>query len=307
MFSLFPPRNAVTGRAMTRAQVDAGPLRELIRHLTQLPREATGEPVSLAPAVLAVLGTLVPADVVVFNDLAPHRQSAWAESITLPNNDLPEDEGGDDQQFWDQFWSSAASHPDRSGDRESATTLTDFLTLREWRRSTMYAVLRRKVAFDRQLLLPLAGPSGHSRRVRFLRLQGRDFDDTDRALAALVRPHLVGHLHTLDLTSRGIRPLTTRQRQLLALVADGFSNAQVARTLGITADTVRTHLQQVYARLGVTSRGEAVALAHPPRDRSLHRRAATRLLVPSDHADLKPPATPETGGRHRIVAPPPSQ
>jgi DNA-binding CsgD family transcriptional regulator len=57
--------------------------------------------------------------------------------------------------------------------------------------------------------------------------------------------------------------ITTRQRQLLALVADGYSNVQVARTLGISGHTVRTHLQQIYARLGVTSRSEATALIRP--------------------------------------------
>jgi len=123
--------------------------------------------------------------------------------------------------------------------------------------------VRADLPFDRELLLPLPGPPGHSRRLRFIRQRGRNFDDTDRALAALLRPHLVAHLHALDLVSRGITPLTTRQRQLLALVADGFSNVQVARTLGISRHTVRTHLQQIYARLGVTSRSEATALIRP--------------------------------------------
>jgi DNA-binding CsgD family transcriptional regulator len=122
---------------------------------------------------------------------------------------------------------------------------------------------RPHLPFDRELLLPLPGPLGHSRRVRFVRERGRDFDATDRTLAALVRPHLVAHLHTLDLASRGTPPLTTRQRQLLELVADGLSNVQVARMLGISAHTVRTHLQQIYNRLGVASRGEAAALLRP--------------------------------------------
>lgn len=166
--------------------------------------------------------------------------------------------------FYRHFWSAWCSHPDRSGDRESVTTLSEFYTLRTWRRSPMYLeYVRLDLPFDRELLLPLPGPPGHSRRVRFIRQRGRDFDDTDWALATLLRPHLVAHLHALDLASRGITPLTTRQRQLLALVADGYSNVQVARTLGISRHTVRTHLQQIYARLGVTSRSEATALIRP--------------------------------------------
>ena len=66
-----------------------------------------------------------------------------------------------------------------------------------------YVALRSSLAFDRQLMLPLPGPPSHSGRIRFLRLTGRDLDDTDRAVAALVRPHLVGHLHARPCSARG--------------------------------------------------------------------------------------------------------
>jgi DNA-binding CsgD family transcriptional regulator len=249
---------------MARTHVAAGPLRELMGALSMAPApRPPGQPVAVDVAVLTALGQLIAADAVVFNDLAPRRRSFWAEASSLPEPDEPGDPDGD-QVFYRHFWSASCSHPDRSGDRESVTTLSDFSTLRAWRRSPMYLkYVRADLPFDRELLLPLPGPPGHSRRVRFIRQRGRDFDDTDRALATLLRPHLVAHLHALDLTSRGITPLTTRQRQLLALVADGYSNVQVARTLGISGHTVRTHLQQIYARLGVTSRSEATALIRP--------------------------------------------
>lgn len=128
----------------------------------------------------------------------------------------------------------------------------------------MYEVLGTTPASDRELLVPLPSPRGHARRIRFVRLKGEDFDETDRALATLMRPHLVAHLHTLDLLSRDITPLTPRQHQLLSHLAGGLTNAQIARVLGISPQTVRTHLQQIYARLGVASRGEAVALVRPP-------------------------------------------
>jgi hypothetical protein len=170
-----------------------------------------GQPVAVDVAVLTALGQLIAADAVVFNDLAPRRRSFWAEASSLPEPDEPGDPDGD-QVFYRHFWSASCSHPDRSGDRESVTTLSDFSTLRAWRRSPMYLkYVRADLPFDRELLLPLPGPPGHSRRVRFIRQRGRDFDDTDRALATLLRPHLVAHLHALDLTSRGITPLSLRQ------------------------------------------------------------------------------------------------
>lgn len=222
------------------------------------------EQVVVDRAVLATLGKLVPADVVMFNDLAPQQRSEYAGSSSLEADDHGDDghDAESEEDFYDHFWAANCSYPDRTGDFESVTTLSDFSSVREWRRSTMYVL--QGASFDRELILPLTAPPGHSRRIRFMRVSGRDFDDTDRAVAALVRPHLVAHLHALDLSSRGIVPLTTRQRHLMSLVADGYSNTQVARTLGISAQTVRTHLQQIYARLGVNSRSEAAALIRPP-------------------------------------------
>lgn len=55
--------------------------------------------------------------------------------------------------------------------------------------------------------------------------------------------------------------LTPRQRDILALVADGLTNKQVARSLGVSAGTVKVHLAQILRTLGVQNRTQAVALA----------------------------------------------
>jgi len=252
---------------MARDMIDAVAVRELVRALTAPP--VGGAPVVVPPAVLRTLGELVPADFVAFNDMAPRRRSDWAWSDTLSGEaggcgDGPPPYGEEDDPFFAAYWSAPCSYPDRSGDSESVTTISDFCSLREWRSSRMYDVLRSDIPFDRELMLPLPAPAGHSRRIRFLRTSGADFDDTDRSLALLVRPHVVGYLQARDLVARGVLPLTVRQRQLVSLLDGGHSNAQIARSLGISSQTVRTHLQQIYARLGVTSRGEAVALVRAP-------------------------------------------
>jgi DNA-binding NarL/FixJ family response regulator len=53
--------------------------------------------------------------------------------------------------------------------------------------------------------------------------------------------------------------LTARQRQILSLVAHGYTNADIATRLGLSVGTVRKHLDNVYATMGVTSRAAAVA------------------------------------------------
>ena len=57
--------------------------------------------------------------------------------------------------------------------------------------------------------------------------------------------------------------ITPRQSDLLRLVADGHTNAQVARRLGLSEGTVRTHLENIYGRLRVSSRTAAVLRAFP--------------------------------------------
>jgi DNA-binding NarL/FixJ family response regulator len=57
----------------------------------------------------------------------------------------------------------------------------------------------------------------------------------------------------------GARPLLTpRELEVLTLVGQGMSNKAIARHLGISAHTVKYHLEAVFAKLGVRSRAEAV-------------------------------------------------
>lgn len=53
--------------------------------------------------------------------------------------------------------------------------------------------------------------------------------------------------------------LTPREVEILALVSGGASNKAVARRLGISAHTVKFHLEAVFRKLGVATRAEAVA------------------------------------------------
>lgn len=55
--------------------------------------------------------------------------------------------------------------------------------------------------------------------------------------------------------------LTQRERQILELLADGLGNKQIAARLGITTNTVKTHLELLFDKLDVSSRAEAVATA----------------------------------------------
>ena len=54
--------------------------------------------------------------------------------------------------------------------------------------------------------------------------------------------------------------LSARQREILQLVKDGLSNAQIAKSLFLTESTVKQHLRSAYKALGVSNRTEAANL-----------------------------------------------
>ena len=56
--------------------------------------------------------------------------------------------------------------------------------------------------------------------------------------------------------------LTAREREVLGLMSEGLGGPDIARRLGITTNTVRTHIQGILTKLQVHSRLEAVAFAH---------------------------------------------
>jgi DNA-binding NarL/FixJ family response regulator len=56
-------------------------------------------------------------------------------------------------------------------------------------------------------------------------------------------------------------PLTNRQRELLALVAQGRGNDEIARRLYLSVRTVERHLSNIYAKLGLTGRAARAAAA----------------------------------------------
>ncbi len=57
------------------------------------------------------------------------------------------------------------------------------------------------------------------------------------------------------------RPLTQRQREILVLYARGMKRPEIIRELDITAGTVRSHLQQIRAKLGTNSTTVAIIIA----------------------------------------------
>ncbi len=91
----------------------------------------------------------------------------------------------------------------------------------------------------------------------------------DEALAALNHPQApepaaerVEPVERVERSTELASQLSRREREVLALVANGLSNAQIARQLVITPRTAKFHLASIMAKLGARNRAQAVALAN---------------------------------------------
>jgi DNA-binding NarL/FixJ family response regulator len=74
--------------------------------------------------------------------------------------------------------------------------------------------------------------------------------------------HFAGQAKTPARTPPGLAELTEREREVLSLVAEGLSNAEVARTLHVTLPTAKTHVSRILTKLGARDRTQLVILAY---------------------------------------------
>ena len=61
--------------------------------------------------------------------------------------------------------------------------------------------------------------------------------------------------------SRVGNTLTERERDILVMISQGFSNKRIARTLQISPETVKSHAKRIFSKLAASSRTEAVSRA----------------------------------------------
>ena len=72
--------------------------------------------------------------------------------------------------------------------------------------------------------------------------------------------------HNSEISSKGnssqlIEPLTRREMDLLGLIADGLSNSEIANSLCVSVNTIKVHTRNLYGKLNVRSRTQALRRA----------------------------------------------
>lgn len=246
-------RVAVTG------QVREAELRSLLDVVAAGADDDSGH--DLPSAVLERAQHLIGCDAVSFTDFDPRTRATYVEQ------DHPASASTDDQSgevFWQHYWDCLpCSYPSRSGDDRTVTATSDFYTSRRLHATGMYVDYLAPLGFEHEVMMCIPAPAGRSRRLIFFRGRGPDFNERDRLLLSLLRPHLSELYQHLEQVRRGVPNLTRRQWQLLRLVAAGQSNAEIAERLFVSPRTVRKHLENIFARLGVSNRTAAAAQAFP--------------------------------------------
>jgi two-component system response regulator DesR len=97
-------------------------------------------------------------------------------------------------------------------------------------------------------------------------------DDAEEALAAVIAVVCAGQVSVPGGQRAEVRAqaLTTREKQILALVITGMTNAQIASRLFLAESTIKSHLSSAFNKLGVSSRYEAATvILDPERGRGL--------------------------------------
>lgn len=89
------------------------------------------------------------------------------------------------------------------------------------------------------------------------------------------------------------QPLTEREHEVLAFIGDGLTNRQIAERLTVTQSTVKWYVRQIYNKLGVESREEAIAQS---------RRSGLLAATARPDHNLPPQPTPFIGREPELAA-----
>ncbi|MCI0347724.1 MAG: LuxR C-terminal-related transcriptional regulator [Chloroflexi bacterium] len=153
--------------------------------------------------------------------------------------------------------------------------LSDVMGQRRYRQTSVYQDYFAVDLVEHLLDVGLPAASGWQRSFLFCRQRGDgEFSERDRLVLDVLRPHfsnleaeaalrrrLAEVLKVADDGPEQARyaGLTAREREVVTLVAEGKTNAQIAADLWVAPGTVKKHLENVYAKLGVGRRAAAAA------------------------------------------------
>jgi len=217
--------------------------------------------------VLLGLKQLIPCDQLTFQLMDVREQRIRLLGASDQGLQRAESIGAQDaflQVFWQEFWNDdGCAGPLLTSDYATVRRRSDFWTERDYANTPLGSLFVNELGLRRHVLVPMTPLGGTDRRLLLFRGAGPDFTERELSMLRLVRPHLAELHARRDRELRGEPNLTPRQWEILRQVATGASNTQIASTLGLSEATVRKHLENIFLRLHVLSRTEALARVRP--------------------------------------------
>ncbi len=216
-------------------------------------------------ALLTALKRAVPSDWVSLNGIAPNPGDHWVVM-----------EPAAPEHLWNRFQVLAFQNPlierlQRTQDGR-AYRFSDVVTPEALHATALWREVYQPLGVAHQVAFTLPAEPGWLLGVALSRRPEQpDYSDAERALLNEARPFLIqAYRNVLGFEALRERPaarhlaadelgLTTREAQVLELIAAGQSNQAAADALQLSVRTVQKHLEHAYRKLGVGSRTEAIA------------------------------------------------
>jgi DNA-binding CsgD family transcriptional regulator len=216
--------------------------------------------------VLQGLRELIPCDDMTFQLMEVAEQRLRVHCVTDDGPQHEESVGAADEftaMYWQEFWNDdGCAGGQLTGDFATVVRHSDSWTKREYANTPLGSLLAAE-GIRHYVQVPMTPLDLTDRRLLLFRATGPDFTERELMMLRLARPHLAELHLRRDRELRGEPNLTPRQWEILRRVASGASNTQIARALGVSEATVRKHLENIFLRLHVASRTEAVARVRP--------------------------------------------
>jgi len=247
---------------MRLAQSDA---EAILRFLGEVDRL---DAVELYPVdLLSLIAGLVPAEEVVFQDADVAARKFQAI--------VPAGADEEDARYWLLGPCPIADYRVRTGDL-AAVRMSDVIGRNRYHGLPIYRDYFHPAGMEYVLDLGLwSGPDRYRSVVLLREASGPDFSEREREITESLRPHLRAREARIQLLRAAAQlppaeeeaqaprvALTIREREVLRLVGQGKTNAEIAADLWVSPATVKKHLENVYLKLGVAKRAAAATRLH---------------------------------------------